>query len=135
MDWVDEKRAVYERPQRPDENPFLDPPLFDMRGSEMPAWFVGFYNSYVAQMNALQTKLARGMPPPSQGYSRIDSDHKSKSHTEVGVREVDAESILEAQVDPAVLKKMNMDITLLEGGILFHSIFVGITISVTNDGL
>jgi zinc transporter 1/2/3 len=37
-------------------------------------------------------------------------------------------------VDPAIYKKMSMEITLLEGGILFHSIFVGMTVSITVDG-
>ncbi|KAI0105223.1 Fe transport protein 3 [Nemania sp. FL0031] len=37
-------------------------------------------------------------------------------------------------VDPLVYKKMNMNISLLEGGILFHSVFVGITVSITIDG-
>lgn len=37
-------------------------------------------------------------------------------------------------IDEATFKKMSMNITLLEGGILFHSIFVGMTISITTDG-
>jgi len=37
-------------------------------------------------------------------------------------------------VDPLVYKKMSMNITLLEGGILFHSVFVGMTISITVEG-
>lgn len=37
-------------------------------------------------------------------------------------------------VDPEVYKKMSANITLLEGGILFHSVFVGMTISITIDG-
>ncbi|KAI0969538.1 Fe transport protein 3 [Xylaria arbuscula] len=41
---------------------------------------------------------------------------------------------VEGQVDPLVYRKMNMNITLLEGGILFHSVFVGITVSITIDG-
>ncbi|RWA10159.1 hypothetical protein EKO27_g4943 [Xylaria grammica] len=41
---------------------------------------------------------------------------------------------VEAQVDPLVYRRMNMNITLLEGGILFHSVFVGITVSITIQG-
>ncbi|KPI43407.1 Zinc-regulated transporter 2 [Cyphellophora attinorum] len=37
-------------------------------------------------------------------------------------------------VDPAKFRIMNLNITLLEGGILFHSVFVGMTISITTDG-
>ena len=40
----------------------------------------------------------------------------------------------EASVDALTLKRMNLNITLLEGGILFHSVFVGMTVSVTTDG-
>lgn len=39
------------------------------------------------------------------------------------------------QPDPDVLRKLSLNITLLEGGILFHSIFIGMTLSVTSDGL
>lgn len=37
-------------------------------------------------------------------------------------------------VDPMVYKRMSMNITLLEGGILFHSVFVGMTVSITING-
>lgn len=37
-------------------------------------------------------------------------------------------------MDPAKFRMMNLNITLLEAGILFHSIFVGMTISITTDG-
>lgn len=40
----------------------------------------------------------------------------------------------EPVIDEATFKKMSLNITLLEGGILFHSIFVGMTISITTDG-
>ncbi|OAA81052.1 Fe(2+) transport protein 3 [Akanthomyces lecanii RCEF 1005] len=38
------------------------------------------------------------------------------------------------EVDPLVYRKMSANITLLEGGILFHSVFVGMTLSITVDG-
>ncbi|KAK5625881.1 hypothetical protein RRF57_001597 [Xylaria bambusicola] len=56
-----------------------------------------------------------------------------ESKEEVVVREAQVQDV-ESQVDPLVYKKMNMNITLLEGGILFHSVFVGITVSITIDG-
>ncbi len=37
-------------------------------------------------------------------------------------------------MDPLVYRKMSLNITLLEGGILFHSVFVGMTISITVEG-
>jgi zinc transporter 1/2/3 len=41
---------------------------------------------------------------------------------------------VEKAVDPLVLQKQSMQITLIEGGILFHSVFVGMTISITAEG-
>ncbi|PFH59237.1 hypothetical protein XA68_12636 [Ophiocordyceps unilateralis] len=38
------------------------------------------------------------------------------------------------EISPAEFKKMSTNISLLEGGILFHSIFVGMTVSITVDG-
>ncbi|TQV96353.1 hypothetical protein V2A60_003230 [Cordyceps javanica] len=38
------------------------------------------------------------------------------------------------EVDPQVYRKMSANITLLEGGILFHSVFVGMTLSITVEG-
>lgn len=38
------------------------------------------------------------------------------------------------EVDPQVFRRMSANITLLEGGILFHSVFVGMTLSITVDG-
>ncbi|KAM3485183.1 hypothetical protein MY8738_001431 [Beauveria namnaoensis] len=38
------------------------------------------------------------------------------------------------EVDATVYRKMSANITLLEGGILFHSVFVGMTLSITVDG-
>ena len=40
----------------------------------------------------------------------------------------------EQEVDPEVLRRMSRNISLLEGGILFHSVVVGITVSLTVEG-
>lgn len=37
-------------------------------------------------------------------------------------------------VDKELYRKMSLNITLLEGGILFHSVFVGMTVSIETDG-
>ncbi|KAI1363418.1 Fe transport protein 3 [Xylaria arbuscula] len=58
---------------------------------------------------------------------------QSEFKEEIVVKETQVEDV-ESQVDPLVYKKMNMNITLLEGGILFHSVFVGITVSITING-
>jgi len=89
--------------------------------SEMPPWFIVFYEQYVRQRDEMLTMLNRTMPSlpnyqqPAQEVSYFDDD-------------------VEKAVDPLVLKKQSMQITLIEGGILFHSVFVGMTISITAEG-
>ncbi|KAF2129073.1 Zinc/iron permease, partial [Dothidotthia symphoricarpi CBS 119687] len=46
----------------------------------------------------------------------------------------DVDEDVEHEVDPLILKKQSLQITLIEGGILFHSVFIGITVSVTANG-
>ena len=89
--------------------------------SEMPVWFTVFYEQYVRQrlemISMIKSTSAGGQSNPQMA---IDE----KPHWDV-----------EGQlVDPSIYKKMSMNITLLEGGILFHSVFVGMTISITVEG-
>ncbi|KAI0540583.1 Fe transport protein 3 [Xylaria digitata] len=86
------------------------------------------------------------VPPPrpqrSSSQSSFETDIQSPvkeeapsgEAKEVAVTSETAVADVEAQVDPLVYRKMNMNITLLEGGILFHSVFVGITVSITING-
>ncbi|XP_044714416.1 ZIP zinc transporter domain-containing protein [Hirsutella rhossiliensis] len=74
--------------------------------STMPAWFVVFYEQYIRQHN--------------QMIDLVNSQQQSNSRS--------------PKVKDGVFKKMSTNITLLEGGILFHSVFVGMTISITIDG-
>lgn len=60
----------------------------------------------------------------------LDSDQKAKASPQQSPY-IDENG---HAVDPEVYKKMSANITLLEGGILFHSVFVGMTISITVDG-
>ncbi|KAH9878717.1 hypothetical protein IAQ61_001991 [Plenodomus lingam] len=91
--------------------------------SEMPPWFIVFYEQYVRQRDEMLSLVNRAMPalpnyqtqPPTQAQSYFDDD-------------------VEQAVDPMVLKKQSLQITLIEGGILFHSVFVGMTISITAEG-
>ncbi len=48
--------------------------------------------------------------------------------------EADRVDVEEGPVDPDVYRKMSINITLLEGGILFHSVFVGMTVSIETKG-
>lgn len=102
--------------------------------SEMPPWFQVFYAQYVRQREELRDMISvmakttvgfagaqaaaqRQLPAAMQGDSSFDFDDEDPY-----------------KVDPAKFRMMNLNITLLEGGILFHSIFVGMTISITTDG-
>lgn len=122
--WEEKERYPYVN------NPFDDPNNAVLPASEMPSWFIVFYEQYVRQrleiMNMIKASEARYSKLPSSGSSNV----KPAALT-------DPEPFLDSEgqtVDPAVYRKMSLNITLLEGGILFHSIFVGITISLTIDG-
>ncbi|EOD47624.1 putative zinc-regulated transporter 2 protein [Neofusicoccum parvum UCRNP2] len=126
--WSDAKQAYV----RDREAEMAMPTMGDQKPSEMPAWFIAFYSQYIRQrdeMLALIDRHATALP----GY-----DAKGASASEKEVSFFDDDQDLEEggqpAVDPMVLKKMSLNITLLEGGILFHSVFVGMTISATTDG-
>ncbi|EXF86091.1 hypothetical protein COL5a_008253 [Colletotrichum fioriniae] len=96
----------------------------NLSDSDMPPWFVVFYEQYVRQRMEMM--------------NMIRTTQEKQTSSQVAVTEVkqedpfyDAEG---QQVDPAVYRKMSLNITMLEGGILFHSVFVGMTISITIDG-
>ncbi|KAF6836661.1 fe(2+) transport protein 3 [Colletotrichum musicola] len=94
-----------------------------LAGSDMPPWFVVFYEQYVRQRMEMMNMIR---------------STQEKQVASVAVEEVKQEDPFydaEGQaVDPAVYRKMSLNITMLEGGILFHSVFVGMTISITIDG-
>jgi len=122
--WEEKERYPYVN------NPFDDPNNAGLPASSMPSWFIVFYEQYVRQrlelMNMIKASEAR--------YSKLQPiDNRTNAPAPLPA----AEPFLDAEgqsVDPAVYRKMSLNITLLEGGILFHSIFVGITISLTIDG-
>ncbi|KAK2773713.1 hypothetical protein FQN52_004520 [Onygenales sp. PD_12] len=91
--------------------------------SEMPAWFIAFYEQYIRErewtQNMLQSHIIRGPP----AHQKSEPESTQSSHMD-----------LEAGVDPEVLRKMSLNITILEGGILFHSVFVGMTVSIESEG-
>ncbi|KPM38637.1 hypothetical protein AK830_g7918 [Neonectria ditissima] len=99
--------------------------LDDKRSSDstMPAWFIVFYEQYIRQRAEMMDMIKSDQSPvPLPRYEAPDED---------GELYFDEEG---QKVDPQVYRKMAANITLLEGGILFHSIFVGMTISITSDG-
>ncbi|PVI08607.1 Zinc/iron permease [Periconia macrospinosa] len=90
--------------------------------SEMPPWFVVFYEQYVRQREEMVNMINRTMPAlPKPAPSSSQNNSYFEDDVEKGV-------------DPIALKKQSMQITLIEGGILFHSVFVGMTISITAEG-
>jgi len=98
----------------------------------MPAWFIAFYEQYVRQRDEMMSMVKRYAPalPAYRTSDPVSTDNPDvEAEKELGV--VDLEH---GSVDPMVYKKMSMEITLLEGGILFHSVFVGMTVSITTQG-
>ncbi|CAF3509075.1 unnamed protein product [Fusarium graminearum] len=111
-------REMYEKEQRPHAY------SKDDSNSTMPAWFVVFYEQYVRQRSEMIEMIKESQ------YSQAAID--SKPHAEVSESYFDEEN---NSIDQETFKRMSMNITLLEGGILFHSVFVGMTIAMTTDGL
>jgi zinc transporter ZupT len=97
----------------------------DDSNSTMPAWFVVFYEQYVRQRSEMMEMIKE-----TQYSSQAAID--SKPHVEVTQSYFDEEN---QAIDEETYKRMSTNITLLEGGILFHSVFVGMTIAMTTDGL
>lgn len=93
------------------------------RLSTMPAWFIAFYEQYVRQ----HTEIMDALRYPKDGSKPVDEEKAQVTVTEYAVED-------EEPVDQTLLQKMSTNITLLEGGILFHSVFVGMTVSITTEG-
>jgi hypothetical protein len=76
--------------------------------SEMPPWFIVFYEQYVRQREEMVNMVNRAMPAlPS--YPQEKAPEAQVSYFDEDV---------EQAVDPLVLKKQSLQITLIEGGIL-----------------
>ncbi|KAK6083472.1 fe(2+) transport protein 3 [Seiridium cupressi] len=109
----------YQASRTRNDNSFEDRDQMDP-SSEMPPWFVVFYEQYVRQRLEMMSMIkSSGLPAPKQ---------------ETVVATTPMFDVESQDVDPMVYKKMSMNITLLEGGILFHSVFVGMTVSITIEG-
>lgn len=127
----------YEEDARKRENPFLSGDE-KAEESDMPTWFVVFYEQYVRQrlelINMVQaaTQQQYGSAAPA---ALSDGPRFNGGPPLYSANDREAMVDFEGQpIDMAVYRKLSMNITLLEGGILFHSVFVGITVSLTNDG-
>ncbi|KAM5341339.1 hypothetical protein ACJ41O_014370 [Fusarium nematophilum] len=116
-------QKIYEKNAANNGFPFQEDDEDDKR-STMPAWFVVFYEQYVRHRAEMLDMI--------NNTRTVTMPYDNKTTVEVTNVPFDEEN---QAVDPAVLRKMSLNITLLEGGILFHSVFVGITIAMTTDGL
>ena len=100
--------------------------------SEMPPWFIVFYEQYVRQRLEMVNMIKASNPRRTIIEPRRDAGGVAVPAAPAGPDQfIDWQGNV---VDKAVYQKMNYNITLLEGGILFHSVFVGMTISITIDG-
>ncbi|KAK4126876.1 Zinc/iron permease [Parathielavia appendiculata] len=131
-------QKLYEERMRaypPEKNPYADGKgLTDQ--SEMPPWFIVFYEQYVRQRLEMMNMIQSMQPtPPPQQQQTYGSEKRRTTISETPLIDSPYIDVETGQpVDPAVYRKMSMNITLLEGGILFHSVFVGMTISITIEG-
>ncbi|KAI1498971.1 zinc-regulated transporter 2 [Biscogniauxia marginata] len=112
------------------QNPEVQPPMpygnghdMDLPHSEMPPWFIVFYEQYVRQRLEMMNMIKAN-----------STTNGIEQKEEMVVSEKSMWDEEGQPIDPLVYKRMSMNITLLEGGILFHSVFVGMTISITIDG-
>lgn len=94
----------------------------------MPPWFIVFYEQYIRQRDEMISIINRSLPN-IPGYGQQPEPQQNSVQQQSYF-----EDDVEQQVDPMVLKKQSAQITLIEGGILFHSVFVGMTISITSEG-
>ncbi|KAM0424387.1 hypothetical protein ACHAPT_010307 [Fusarium lateritium] len=124
-DDVSYEKAMAQKFYQENAQPYGYPSDEDNSYSTMPAWFVVFYEQYVRQRAEMIEMIQHTRSISSANFDKQISSETSKSHFDEEGQEV----------DPQVYKKMSTNITLLEGGILFHSVFVGITIAMTTEGL
>lgn len=126
MAYPPDKQGWVENTYPVDNFPFPKEDGLDAK-SEMPPWFIVFYEQYVRQRDEMVSQINRVMPAlPGYSQQSTESANQQKSYFE--------DDVENQAVDPLVLKKQSMQITLIEGGILFHSVFVGMTVSITADG-
>ena len=85
----------------------------------MPPWFQVFFAQYVRQREELKTMILNFAPAQ---VSHIGEDYDKSAPV---IRSTFDEEETQPTMDPATFKRLSLNITLLEGGILFHSIFVG----------
>ncbi|KAI2472918.1 Zinc/iron permease [Annulohypoxylon bovei var. microspora] len=101
----------------------------DLPQSEMPPWFIVFYEQYVRQRLELINLIRATNAASPTSSMQVEAPKQDVVISETSMFDEEGQP-----VDPLVYKRMSMNITLLEGGILFHSVFVGMTVSITIEG-
>ncbi|KAI0887821.1 Zinc/iron permease [Annulohypoxylon maeteangense] len=117
--------------QQYDQSQYPDPAVseLDLPQSEMPPWFIVFYEQYVRQRLELVNMIRANGGAVSPSSMQVEAPKQDTVISETSMFDEEGQP-----VDPLVYKRMSMNITLLEGGILFHSVFVGMTVSITIEG-
>lgn len=122
------QKMYEERMRQQGENPFMAES--ELPPSEMPPWFIVFYEQYVRQRMEM-VNMIKNNDDPRLNNNYVTDEKRQQIAKVTDSPFIDSEGQM---VDPAVYRKMSLNITLLEGGILFHSIFVGMTVSITIEG-
>ncbi|KAI1090444.1 Zinc/iron permease [Rostrohypoxylon terebratum] len=117
--------------QQYEQSQFPDPAAneLDLPQSEMPPWFIVFYEQYVRQRLELINMIRASSTTSSPSSMQVEAPKQDVVISETSMYDEEGQPI-----DPLIYKRMSMNITLLEGGILFHSVFVGMTVSITIEG-
>lgn len=92
----------------------------------MPPCFVAFYEQYVRQRDELYGMVSHALSAPAYAANPSDAERQVLQFAD------DDNDLIDP--DSPIARRMALNITLLEGGILFHSVFVGMTVSITTDG-
>ncbi|KAI4862643.1 Zinc/iron permease [Hypoxylon rubiginosum] len=125
-DDVNDEKKMAQQMYEQTQYPYPEGNELDLPQSEMPPWFIVFYEQYVRQrleiINLVRANASAQPQVQSQPKQEIMVTEKSMFDEEG------------QPIDPMIYKRMSMNITLLEGGILFHSVFVGMTVSITIEG-
>ncbi|KAI6083618.1 Zinc/iron permease [Hypoxylon rubiginosum] len=128
---VDYEKKMAQQMYEQTQYPYPEGNELDLPQSEMPPWFIVFYEQYVRQRLEIINLVRANANANATTQPQV---LQSQPKQEVVVSEKSMFDEEGQPIDPMVYKRMSMNITLLEGGILFHSVFVGMTVSITIEG-
>jgi zinc transporter 1/2/3 len=91
--------------------------------SEMPPWFIVFYEQYVRQRDEMVSMVNRALPSVPNSNQQLTQQQNVQQASYF-------EDDVEKQVDPNVLKKLSSQITLIEGGIFTSEGFITLLVAI-----